>query len=102
MRDSIKAMGLVGMGLFLYSHFFRGTLLFYINERFIWLTFLASIAFIIVGAGYRYRPGHEHSYDHDHDHQHNTLSWGGLLLVMSPIILGGVGTRPASGRGGDE
>jgi hypothetical protein len=41
MRDSIKAMGLVGMGLFLYSHFFRGTLLFYINERFVWLTFLA-------------------------------------------------------------
>jgi putative membrane protein len=84
MPDSIKAMGLVGMGLFLYSHFFNGTLLFYINERFVWLTFLAAVGFIIVGASYRYRSKH----DHHHEHQHNSVSWGGLLLVMLPVILG--------------
>lgn len=84
MPTSFKALALIGMGLFLYYRFFSGSLLFYINERFIWLTFLAAIGLILVGASYRYRPHHAHSADH----QHGQLSWGGLLLVFSPVILG--------------
>jgi uncharacterized repeat protein (TIGR03943 family) len=82
MPASIKALALIGMGLFLYFRYISGTLLFYINERFVWLTFLAAIGFILVGASYRYRP------HHDHGHSHGSVSWAGLLLVFSPVILG--------------
>lgn len=88
MTPSLKALALIAMGLFLYSRFFGGTLLFYINERFVWLTLLASFGFILVGASYRYRTEHSHI-DHDHaGHSHDKLSWGGFLLVISPILLG--------------
>lgn len=78
-----KALILVVMGLFLYSRFLGGTLLFYINERFVWLTILASLAFILVGISYRYRS--ENSHDH---HAHGQLSWGGLALIILPVVLG--------------
>ncbi|MCG3207089.1 MAG: putative two-component membrane permease complex subunit SMU_746c [Anaerolineae bacterium] len=84
MPTSFKALALMGMGLFLYFRFFSGSLLFYINERFIWLTFLAALGLVLVGASYRYRPHHAHPADH----QHGQLSWAGLLLVFSPVILG--------------
>ncbi|MEW5957541.1 MAG: TIGR03943 family protein [Chloroflexota bacterium] len=85
MKPSLKAVILIGMGLFLYSRFFNGKLLFYINERFVWLTLLASVGFIVVGASYRYytTPAHDHG-----DHQHGYLSRGGILLVILPMILG--------------
>ncbi len=106
MPASIKALALVAMGLFLYSRYLTGSLLFYINERFVWLTVLASIGFVLVGLSYRYRAQysdphghHDHDHhdhhDHDHhdhhdhgDHQHGQLTWAGLLLVVSPIVLG--------------
>jgi uncharacterized repeat protein (TIGR03943 family) len=78
------------MGLFLYSRYFTGSLLYYINERFVWLTVLASFGFILVGVSYRYRTEclHDH-HGHDHgDHHHGHTGWGGLLLVISPIVLG--------------
>ena len=94
MPTSIKAVALIAMGLFLYSRYVTGSLLYYINERFVWLTLLASLGFILVGASYHYRAGtqhhsHDHHDHHDHgDHQHGSLSWAGLLLVVSPIVLG--------------
>jgi putative membrane protein len=93
MKTSFKALALIGLGLFLYSRIYNGTLFYYISERFAWLTLLAAIGFIIVGASYRYRAAqadpHEHDHPHDHaGHQHGNLSWGGLLLVALPVILG--------------
>ena len=100
MKPSFKALALIGLGLFLYSRIYNGTLLYYISERFAWLTLLAAIGFIIVGASYRYRAAqthqHEHEPEHDHEdhphdhagHQHGNLSWAGLLLVVLPVILG--------------
>jgi putative membrane protein len=93
MKASFKALALIGLGLFLYSRIYNGTLFYYISERFAWLTLLAAIGFIIVGASYRYRDAqadpHEHDHPHDHaGHQHGNLSWGGLLLVALPVILG--------------
>jgi hypothetical protein len=37
MKPSLKALVLIGMGLFLSSRYFSGKLPFYINERFVWL-----------------------------------------------------------------
>jgi putative membrane protein len=94
MKPSLKALVLIGMGLFLYSRIYTGTLLFYISERFAWLTLLAALGFIVVGASYRYRAAQTQAHDnepHDHDHaghQHGHLSWGGLGLIVLPIILG--------------
>lgn len=103
MPTTIKAMALAAMGLFLFSRYFNGSLLYYINERFVWLTVLASLGFVLVGVSYRYRDQHNHEHhdhdEHDHhhhhdhghdhgDHQHGHLTWAGLLLVISPIILG--------------
>jgi putative membrane protein len=88
MRPIWKALALVLMGLFLYSRFLGGTLLFYINERFVWLTILASAGFILVGVSYRYRSA-ENPETHEHgDHSHGQLSWGGLALVILPVLLG--------------
>jgi uncharacterized repeat protein (TIGR03943 family) len=88
MSSTLKALTLIGMGLFLYSRFFSGTLLFYINGRFIWLTLAAALGFILVGASYRYRARSAHR-EHDHaGHQHGKLNWGGLILVALPVFLG--------------
>jgi len=97
MKSSIKALALIGLGLFLYSRIYNGTLFYYISERFAWLTLFAAIGLILVGASYRYRAAqtqpHEHPHEddshHDHaGHQHGNLSWAGLLLVALPVILG--------------
>lgn len=97
MKGSFKALALIALGLFLYSRIYNGTLLYYISERFAWLTLLAAIGFIVVAASYRYRAApaqpdeHEQADGHAHDHgghQHGNLSWAGLLLVVLPVILG--------------
>ena len=92
MTTSWKAIILIVMGLFLFSRILSGTLLFYINERFLWLTVLAALGLILVGISYRYRTEHDHDHDdhhHDHDgHSHGQLSWMGLLLIASPMVLG--------------
>ena len=86
MKSGLKALLLIGMGLFLYSRIFTGKLFFYINERFIWLSVLAAVGFIVVGASYRYASRQAHEPGHD-GHHHN-FSWGGWLLVALPIVLG--------------
>lgn len=99
MKSSFKALALIALGLFLYSRIYNGTLLYYISERFAWLTLFAAIGFIIVGASYRYRRAQADPYEHAHEaepehhhdhagHSHGSLSWGGLLLVALPVILG--------------
>lgn len=109
MKLSFKTLVLISLGLFLYSRIYTGTLLFYISERFTWLTLLAAIGLLLVAVSYRYRsaqthdhahdPYHEDGHDHEHahahepsldhaDHQHGHLSWSGLLLLAMPVILG--------------
>jgi putative membrane protein len=84
MRKSLKALTLIALALFLYSRLYNGTLLFYINRRFAWLTLLAATGFLLVAISYRYRPAHPHQ----HNGHHHTASWDGLLLVVLTVILG--------------
>lgn len=95
LQTAIKALLLVGMGLFLYSRLSNGTLFFYINERFAGLTLLAVIGLLLVGISYQFgddeghghsHHGHEHGYD-DHDHDHN-LTWIGVAIMLAPILMG--------------
>lgn len=86
MKQSLKALTLISLGFFLYSRFTNGTLLFYINRRFAWLTFLAALGLLVVGASYRYRPADNH--DHEPAGHAHAFSWGALLMIMLPIVLG--------------
>ncbi|MCB0209872.1 MAG: TIGR03943 family protein [Anaerolineae bacterium] len=93
MKSSWKAILLIAMGLFLFSRILSGKLFFYINERFFWLTIFAALGLLLVGISYRYRfvdNAHQHDHhDHDHEyHHHDQLSWIGLMLIASPIVLG--------------
>lgn len=102
LQNTIKALLLIGMGLFLYSRIANGTLFYYINERFMGFTLIAVFGLLAVGLSYR-MPGakaeeteHDHGHDHDHgagaQHHHaghsHALSWSGVLLVALPIALG--------------
>jgi len=86
MNPTIKAFTLIAMGLFLYTRYIGGTLLYYINERFVWLTLFAVVGFIVMGISYRYRVSQE--IECPVDHHHGNLTWGGLILVVLPIIFG--------------
>ncbi len=84
MRSSLKALVLIGLGLFLYSRFINGSLLFYINERFVWLTFMAVVGLLLIGVSYRYSRHHGHTHA-GHTHQ---VSASALLLLAVPVLLG--------------
>ena len=82
MKTSLKALTLIGLGLYLYSRIFTGTLLFYINQRFAWLVMMAGVVLMAIGGSYRYRS------NHDHAHHAHAFSWGGVLLIGLLIALG--------------
>ncbi|MFZ1792833.1 MAG: hypothetical protein WAU96_05360, partial [Anaerolineae bacterium] len=47
----LKAALLIGLGLMLYEKITSGTLGFYINARFAWLTYVGAMLFIALGLG---------------------------------------------------
>jgi len=106
LQNTVKALLLIALGLFFYSHLVSGTLYYYINERFMGFTVLAVVGLLAVGLSYRYsdpkqaQTAHDHDHDHNHEHEHDHdhahtdhghshgLTWGGALLVALPVILG--------------
>lgn len=101
LQNTLKALLLIGLGLFLYSRLMNGTLFYYINERFMGFTILAVVGLLVVGLSYRYsnpqsgqatepteHDDHAHNHNHaGHSHSHG-LTWGGALLVALPMALG--------------
>jgi uncharacterized repeat protein (TIGR03943 family) len=114
-QNAIKALLIIGTGLFLYSRIANGTLNYYISDRFAHYTLFAFVALLVVGLSYRFsrprrvaqsephdHPDHEaHADQHNHDqhshdqpahsagqHEHHRLSWVGGFIVALPIILG--------------
>jgi uncharacterized repeat protein (TIGR03943 family) len=108
MERFLKAGILVAMGLFLASRLLNNTILFYINQRFVGLTAFAALGLAVVGVSLlRRSQAHDHPPDlhehqarqgdnvehadrdaHHHHHQHGAVSWLGLLIIISPLILG--------------
>jgi uncharacterized repeat protein (TIGR03943 family) len=88
-QNAIKALLIIGTGLFLYSRIANGTLNYYISDRFAHYTLFAFVALLVVGLSYRFgrprraaqsephsHPDHEahadqHSHDHNSHDQHN-------------------------------
>jgi putative membrane protein len=94
----VKAILLLGTATFLYGRIANGTLFYYINEKFAGFTLFGVVGLFAVGLAYQFgkktaaaaQHDHDHTPDHDghgHDHSH-ALSWGGVLLVALPVILG--------------
>ncbi len=81
----LKVVTLSLLAAFLLSRYFGGTLLFYISDRFVWLTLTAGVGFVLVALSYLL-PESAHSHD-GHDHTHD-LSALGLMLILLPVILG--------------
>lgn len=92
MEKVLKTLTLILLGIFLYSRLAGDTILFYINERFVTLTLLASAGLILVGASYFLNSQrHSHSHDgheHEHDHDHGRASALGLLILAIPLVVG--------------
>jgi putative membrane protein len=98
----LKAILLLGTGMFLYGRIANGTLYYYINERFAGFTLFGVVGLMAVGLAYQFGkksadPSEHGHRDHDHtqqEHAHDhtghahALSWGGALLVALPVVLG--------------
>lgn len=88
--DGAKTVLLFGMASYFVYNILSGNLTNYINERFAWLSYVAVVLFLLLGAGsaldlLRQRGHHHHEHD---DHTHTALSWPVLLVVALPLLLG--------------
>ncbi len=87
MNRFLKIVLLLLLGVFLLLRVVDGTVLYYINQRFVVLTGLAAGGFVLVAASYILVSGRQ-AHDHSHDHDHGDVTWAGLLLVALPLLLG--------------
>ncbi len=111
-RQWIAALLLLLMGLYFLDNMLSGHIYYYINQRFGWLSWLATGIFLALGViGIRnalrdqheareqaleHDHGHEHdhhehedhAHDHGHDHVHGMVSWPILTLIAVPLIIG--------------
>ena len=85
MTSMWKALILRAIGLFLFWFWISGKLSLYIHERFAVLTLLAAFGLLLIGGVYH---GLRVREPHSHQHQHGQFSWGGLFLVLLPIVFG--------------
>jgi len=85
MNRLVKTLILFLLGAFLFVRVVDGTVLYYINQRFVLLTWLAAGGFVLVAASYYLVSGRHR---HAHDHEHGELTWVGALIVALPLLLG--------------
>jgi putative membrane protein len=92
----IKIVLLFGLSAYFGYNILTGNLANYINERFVWLSYVAVALFFILGAAslwslLRKEKSHDHA-DHVHDHEHHSYShsvgWGMIAIVAIPLVLG--------------
>lgn len=80
----LKATILLLMGAFLFMNVMDGSVLFYINQRFVTLTWLAAGGFFLVGASYFLLSGRHSSASLGRE----PLTWVGLLIACLPLLFG--------------
>jgi len=91
LERAFKGLILIGLALFLTNLIVSGRLLFYINPRFAWLTWVAAILLALIAYAFQHATRDEPQHDgHQHDeHQHAGENlWIGLALVALPLLLG--------------
>jgi putative membrane protein len=77
-----KVLLLYGLGAFICARFGDGTLLFYVNQRFVPLIFLAALVLIVLSTVSIW-----FLFDTS-KHGHRRIGWSGLALMALPVILG--------------
>lgn len=86
-----KTALLIGLAIYFLYNIFSGNLTNYINQRFVWLSYVAVALFLLLGIASLWnllRGGnHDHHHDHDH-HHHDTMSWWALGVIAVPLVLG--------------
>src|SRR5690242_19947310 len=75
-RQWIKSLILLCLGLYFLDNMLSGRIFFYINERFGWLSWLATGIFLVLGVVgvfdlIRSRAPHSDPEHHDHEHEHH-------------------------------
>jgi len=94
---TLQALILAALGAFLLEKIWSGTLFWYISTRFLLLTLLAALGFLILAQTIlpKRKPAaaseadHDHieGDHHDHDHEGPRPAWG-LVVVALPILMG--------------
>ncbi len=109
-RRWIQSVLLLCLGLYFLDNMLSGRVYYYINQRFGWLTWLATFTFLVLGVigildlmreqrSESHEPEHDHehhdhdhaAHDHHHDHNHDhgsAPSWVRLGIVGIPLMLG--------------
>src|SRR5690606_27715535 len=91
LQEWLKTALLLGLGLYFVYIIVTGNLTNYINIRFSWLSYVAAVIFLLLGATSVYslmqQRGHKHDHEH-HDHEHSPMSWAVLAVVAGPLVLG--------------
>jgi putative membrane protein len=87
MKRIIQGTVLLAMAIFLASKLINGTLGFFINRRFVWLTAVTVIGLVLVAFSYL-RPSRAHVHHHQESNRSLPSFVGSLLLVAIPVILG--------------
>jgi putative membrane protein len=89
LERTLKGLVLIGLALFLSHSVINGTLLFYINRRFAWLTLVAILLLLLIAAPYRRQGPSGQHHDRGQDHHHAGANvWMGVALVALPLLLG--------------
>ncbi|MGB7337418.1 MAG: TIGR03943 family protein [Phototrophicaceae bacterium] len=84
-QDWAKALILLGLGLYFVALIINGNLSNYINVRFAWLSYLAAVLFLGLGAWYLMRllKGQGQG---GHGVAHLPISWTSIFVVALPLI----------------
>jgi uncharacterized repeat protein (TIGR03943 family) len=88
----VKIVILFALSAYFVYNILTGNLSNYINERFVWLSYVAAALFFILGAAslwsmIRENQVHTHEHNHDHGHSHS-VGWGMIAVVAMPLVLG--------------
>ncbi len=88
----VKALLMIGLGVYLAYNIASGSITNYVNERFAWLSYVASALFLLIGGFSVWHllreHGHDHDDEHNHDHVHEPISWRVLAILAVPLVLG--------------
>lgn len=84
----LKAALLIGLGLMLYEKISSGTLGFYINQRFAWLTYVGAILFMALGLALVARLMGQPAGEPAAFPSATRLSWGAVALMALPLAFG--------------
>lgn len=86
----VKALLMIGLGVYFIYNIASGSITNYVNERFAWLSYVAAGLFLLIGGFSIWHLLHDHEHDHegDHDHVHEPISWRVLAILAVPLVLG--------------